>query len=163
MRRTFLILIAWTLTGILAPVRAQSLAPEVLATAGASDSAAAGQLHWTAGEAVINTLTAGGNILTQGFHQTQLTVTALEESTPEGLEVFPNPVSETLFLRSGQPLNAKIELVDMHGRVVRTREIVDAHQQTLDVRALSEGTYILNVHGTTYSWKGSWKILVIRQ
>ena len=47
----------------------QTLSPSVLPSAGGYYSASNGSLSWTLGETVIPTLTAGGNMLTQGFQQ----------------------------------------------------------------------------------------------
>jgi hypothetical protein len=58
-------------------------------------------LSWTVGEPFINTLIAGENILTQGFHQGKLTVTAIFEkrTLPFNITVYPNPANDLLYLK----------------------------------------------------------------
>jgi hypothetical protein len=59
-------------------VQAQSLSPEVVATAGDHFATSTAQLSWTLGEPVIETFTdAAATQLTQGFHQTNLMVVAV--------------------------------------------------------------------------------------
>jgi len=68
-----------------------------LPTAGEHFATAGAQLSWTLGEAVIETYAPGGGTaqLTQGFHQTQLTVVALNESvTVFPVLVYPNPTTD---------------------------------------------------------------------
>jgi len=65
-----------------------------LPTAGEHFATAGAQLSWTLGEAVIETYTGDKSQLTQGFHQTQLTVVALNESvTVFPVLVYPNPTT----------------------------------------------------------------------
>ena len=86
------------LVGSLMAVNAQSISPEVVATSGEHFQNGTSQLSWTLGEVMIDTYSAGGTIVTQGFHQTQLTVTSIDESNPFSLNVnvFPNPTSQFL-------------------------------------------------------------------
>ncbi|MFC2176342.1 hypothetical protein ACFLR1_05175, partial [Bacteroidota bacterium] len=64
-----------TLAVMLAPVvgMSQSISPEVIASAGGHFDNGTTQLSWTLGEVAIDTYDNGTNIITQGFHQTQLT------------------------------------------------------------------------------------------
>lgn len=48
---------------------AQSISPTVIGSAGGSGSTGGVSIDWTVGETAITTLSNGGNILTQGFHQ----------------------------------------------------------------------------------------------
>ncbi len=73
---------------------------QVISAAGGSGSGSNVQLSWTVGEPVIETFTGSSAILTQGFHQSKLLVTALDPMLFPGLTltVFPNPVSSSLQL-----------------------------------------------------------------
>ena len=74
---------------------------QVISSAGASATGAGVQLSWTVGEPVIETFTGASAILTQGFHQSKLTVTAIDPRIYPELEltVYPNPVSSSLRLQ----------------------------------------------------------------
>ncbi len=71
------ILLCMSTCGILLPAvnaEAQTLSPSVIPSAGGYFSAANGSLSWTLGETVTPTLTAGSNMLTQGFQQPEVQV-----------------------------------------------------------------------------------------
>ncbi|MCB0683669.1 MAG: hypothetical protein KDC32_22625, partial [Saprospiraceae bacterium] len=75
-------------------LHSQSLAPEVIASAGEHFATANAQLSWTVGEPVIETYTGSTAQLTQGFHQTNLTVVAVNDPTAAfQVSVFPNPTA----------------------------------------------------------------------
>jgi hypothetical protein len=77
-------------------------AQEVVSSNGDSKSAAGVEVSWTVGEAVVATLIGGSNTLTQGFHQTKLTITAVSELLLPGIEikVFPNPTQDFKLISS---------------------------------------------------------------
>jgi hypothetical protein len=76
-------------------------AQQLVSTAGNHVKKGTVQLSWTIGETVIETFTGADNILTQGMHQSKLTVTAIEESIESGFNIsaLPNPASESVILR----------------------------------------------------------------
>ncbi|MEN8250213.1 MAG: hypothetical protein ABFS32_14870, partial [Bacteroidota bacterium] len=71
-------------------------AQEVVSSGGETGTAAGYEISWTVGEPVIETVSDGTNTLTQGFHQTKLTVTSVNEFSISGIElkVFPNPTED---------------------------------------------------------------------
>ena len=75
-------------------------AQEVVTTAGSYGETSSGSLSWTVGEPVIETITDGTNTLTQGFQQSKLTVTAINDLKFPGIElsVYPNPTNSFLFI-----------------------------------------------------------------
>ncbi len=89
MKHVNCVMIAFLLSGI--AVYAQ----EVVSTAGSHGETTAGSLSWTVGEPVIETITDGTNTLTQGFQQSKLTVTAINDLKFPGIElsVYPNPTN----------------------------------------------------------------------
>ena len=68
-------------------------AQEVITTLGSYDENATGLFSWTIGEGVIETFTNTNNILTQGFQQSKLTVTSINDLKDSGIElsVYPKP------------------------------------------------------------------------
>ncbi len=71
-------------------------AQKVVSANGGTATAAGTQVSWTIGEPITATVTDGTTTLTQGFHQTKLTVTAVDDIQIAGLEikVYPNPTSD---------------------------------------------------------------------
>ena len=142
---------------------AQFVSPEVLGAAGTHQAAAATQVSWTIGEPITETFSSAANDLTQGFHQSNLTVTAIDELPPDfALDVYPNPASEDLNVRwTGQPLDMELNLVDLHGRSVRTLSLKQVNLGKIDVSGVSQGTYFLQV-GINQSQVKNYKIVVAR-
>lgn len=67
-----------------------------------------------------------------------------------GMSIFPNPASETIFLKlnSFKSQNIKIELVDMLGKVVYVatkNNVQGIFLNTIDVSILGKGAYILKI------------------
>jgi hypothetical protein len=74
---------------------------------------------------------------------------ALDEATPLDINVFPNPASGLvqvdLMPYAGKPVS--LEVFDLHGQLVWTREWAEASgaTETIDLQALPVGTYALRV------------------
>jgi hypothetical protein len=105
-------------------LKAQMLTPTVIASAGAFSSNANGSLSYTVGEmTMVQTFTANGNILTQGFQQPTDKVTGLIDFTQDAFGsfvVYPNPAVDNLWFGLQLPESGKvsIELFDVLGQKV---------------------------------------------
>jgi hypothetical protein len=123
-------------------------AQQVISSAGASATGTGVQLSWTIGEPVIETFTGTSAILTQGFHQSRLTVTAIDPTLfPElDLSVYPNPVSTSLRLViSGDKLqNLTYRLYNIEGKAIIDKDIENS-PELIKMELFSSGTYILKV------------------
>jgi hypothetical protein len=144
-----LILFASVLAAI--STQAQTLSPQVQATAGDHAVSAAGSLSWTLGDVATETYTAGNNMITQGFHQPELTLTSIETKV-EGIEVniYPNPTAGSLNIvfTSTQSRKVEMQLFDMNGRLVsnRTESLQKGNQNMLlDLAPLAAAQYLLKV------------------
>ncbi|MFN8310905.1 MAG: T9SS type A sorting domain-containing protein [Chitinophagales bacterium] len=80
---------------------AQTLSPSVISTSGGFGSGGGYTLSYTVGEmAAVETYSAGGNILTQGFQQPESNVLGLLEAENDGFgafSVYPNPTTDKLY------------------------------------------------------------------
>jgi hypothetical protein len=123
-------------------------AQQVISSAGASATGIGVQLSWTIGEPVIETFTGTTAILTQGFHQSRLTVTAIDPTLyPElDLSVYPNPVSTSLqLLISGERLqNLTYKLYNIEGKSILTK-VIENSPEMIRMELFSSGTYLLKV------------------
>jgi len=130
-------------------VHGQSLSPEVLSSGGESYNSPNVQLDWTAGESVIQTAAAGNTQLTQGFHQTQLTITAIDPDlqNPFEVKVFPNPAQEYVFVEAEAGHGpAMVRLVDMHGRILsQPSPLVAGERQEFDLSQVALGQYLIQI------------------
>ncbi|MCB0754699.1 MAG: T9SS type A sorting domain-containing protein [Flavobacteriales bacterium] len=137
------------LVGASVGLHAQSITPDVVASAGTHFSNGTTQLSWTIGEPVIATHDNGTNILTQGFHQTLLTVTGIRETEAvlEGVSVYPNPVDYLLNIKfDAKSDDVSAILFDAAGRMVSSEQINSGtSQHQLDLGGFANGTYLLRL------------------
>lgn len=136
-------------------------AQEVVSSAGATQEAAGYEVNWTLGEPVIETFSSVSNILTQGFHQTKLVITAIGE--PEimasELKVYPNPTSDFFIIHFSSELKDKhYSLFDMTGKMLELNSILETDTK-INVRKLASGTYLLHIGANKTNLIQSFKIV----
>ena len=101
------------------------------------------QLSFTLGEVVVETISSSGNMLTQGFQQPNLILTTLiDNSDFEGLNVYPNPFEDILYIEQRVQNEIQISLIDIAGRVVQKYE-VSKKKSLLDFSNTTSGQYFL--------------------
>ncbi len=142
---------------------AQSIDLEVIATAGEHFQNGSSQLSWTMGESITDTYSAGGNIVTQGFHQTQLMVTSVEESNLLNLDVniFPNPTSDHLIVDAkGEHSKLTITLYDVNGKMIMQSDMKPGQGRVkLNLSELVMAYYMLGVVDESGNYSSSHKII----
>lgn len=155
----FLSLFLWSLG------YSQSVSPEVTASAGDHFTGTNAQLSWTIGETMIETYVNGSNQLTQGFHQTNLMVTAVEDLTESfQVKVFPNPATDILHIEWSEisdPLT--LSLYDATGKQLIMKKVVDqTMSKTLDLTTYAAGSYLLQLSNPAEKTIKTFKILKIK-
>jgi hypothetical protein len=139
----------------------QDLKQQVLASAGGYNISGDNSisLSWTLGELVITTVESGGGdlILTQGFQQTKMAITAVKVNKDLGIEVtvFPNPTSELVNIKFTAPLDGEtlMFLTAPDGRQVMNSKIEPGMMlKQIDIHDLAAGTYYLRIqNGLKYN------------
>jgi hypothetical protein len=156
-----IILTLLPLAGV-ALVNGQSISPQVIASAGTHYSAGNAQLSWTIGEPIITTVSNGSNIITQGFHQTQLNTVSVEEQTIAGLNVtvFPNPTADVLNINLVNNLkDLQLDLFDMNGKLLQTLKIGSAESNLqISMNEYARANYLLRVYSIDGSVNYSYKV-----
>lgn len=142
----------------------QSLSPEVISSSGAHFSSAGTQLSWTIGEPIIDSYAAGANKLTQGFHQTFLTVTSVSEYAPDiAIKTFPNPSSDAVFIQIDAPSSDfRLELFDVLGRSLQKFQASNTSLIELDISEYAAGNYLLRISNTDNAPLKTFKIQKIK-
>lgn len=130
---------------------AQSIQPEVIASAGEHFVGSNAQLSFTVGEVVIETVTSANSIITQGFHQPDLDAgSAIEDNLPGfiSVNIYPNPAAEQVFIElDNNSMDMAIEMFDMTGKLVEKRQIpAFTNRIILDVNDHANASYLLNLH-----------------
>jgi hypothetical protein len=140
MRTLIIILIITFCTGL--------SAQEVVATAGSTLSNANGSLSFTIGESIANTLINNNRAITQGFHQTNISVSMISElKDPEfSITAFPNPTEDVLTLKLGKEDVTGLQylLFDINGKLLSQKNL-ESNQTSVPVNQLAQGFYILKV------------------
>ena len=159
MKKIYLTLLPF---GVAAMVSAQSISPQVIASAGTHYSNGSAQLSWTIGEPVITTVSNGNNIITQGFHQTLLTVTSVEEQSVAGMNVtvYPNPTSDLLNINFVNNLkDLQMDLFDMSGKLLQARKVgaVESNVQ-ISMSDYARANYLLRVYSIDGSVNYTYKV-----
>ena len=118
----------------------QSVNQKVFATSGQS----VGQFAYTIGEPLVNTLVSNRTI-TQGFHQTRLTVVSTENTLDlVSVKLLPNPTSDFIALTvEGYDKSLHLQILDMQGHIIS--EEVFIYTENCNVTNLPQGTYIVIV------------------
>ena len=138
---------------------AQSLSPTVISSTGGFSSNANGSLSYTVGEmTMVQTFSANGNILTQGFQQPNENVTGLIDMTKDefgSFVVYPNPAVDNLWFGFELPESGKVavSLFDVIGQKVS--DVYNGNytngkivQQTT-VSTFAAGVYLLTMNFTS--------------
>ncbi len=95
-------------------MNAQMLTPTVIASTGGFSSNANGSLSYTVGEmTMVQTFSANGNILTQGFQQPNDNITGLIDLTQDAFGsfvIYPNPAVDNMWFGFQLPEAGKVQI-----------------------------------------------------
>lgn len=144
-----LILIIACMAGI-SYAYAQSVKPEVIASAGDYFTSTNNTMSWTLGECITETYTSANNKLTQGFQQSTYSITAVIQLAFKGISVkaFPNPTTDFINVSvettGGSQIKYSVELFDLQGKKLMD-ENTKVKSIQLDMSGYANGTYFLKV------------------
>lgn len=121
-------------------------AQEIISSSGSYSQNANGSLSWTIGEPMTETLTNGTEILTQGFQQSNLTVSSIFELEQLNItvKVAPNPTPDiiTLYIDNYQGIN--YQLFDFNGKLL-TQSDVFSKETKINFSHLAYAAYFLKI------------------
>lgn len=145
MKATFLTI----LTFMTIALSAQEISSSVMSSSGGVFISDNLSMTWTIGEPVTETWENGSYIITQGFQQTNYTITRINKPgiVSFTVDVFPNPVSDFLNIsvqeNSG---NTDYILYDLNGQIVSNGKII-GNNTMVNMSKLPASTYMLRIHG----------------
>ena len=151
MKKIFLLGIGILIAGF---VYAQSVAPELISSAGEHYEGTSYQLDWSIGEIAVETYTGTSYILTQGFHQNTYTVSAVKKLKFDNVEItaYPNPTTDFITIENSDKLQKEltVEVVDIQGKIYLIEKYT-SDKKKVNFAKFSAGMYFLNVkqNGTT--------------
>lgn len=99
------------------------------------------ELLYTLGETHVQEVSVNTIILSEGFINPQYSGTlSIGDKSVDGVLVFPNPVSQTLYISTKQTLESVV-LYDLLGKEVYASK----HSNQIDVSLYQQGIYLLKV------------------
>ena len=123
-------------------------AQQVVSSGGAFFKGDNFSLSWTIGEPVIETLSNGSVILTQGFQQGYPASNSIEDFLQTGLniQVYPNPVADNLNLlvKSDNYASLQFSLHDISGKALFRGSII-SDLTNIDMNMVPHGVYLLRL------------------
>ena len=123
-------------------------AQKVVSANGGTATAAGTQVSWTIGEPITATVSDGTTTLTQGFQQSKLTVTAINDIQVAGVEikVYPNPTSDFVTVHFSKVMEKPTYLLfDLSGRLIQQKKI-ESTDAKVDMTQFAGGSYFLKVN-----------------
>lgn len=138
---------------------AQSLSPSVIASGGSFVANSNGSLSYTVGEmTMVQTFSANGNILTQGFQQPNESLVGLIDLTHDefgSMVIYPNPAVDDMWFGLELPENGKISVSMYNDIGQKVSDVYNANYtggkvvQHLNVSLFSVGLYFLTMTFTS--------------
>jgi len=129
-------------------VAGSATAQTVVSANGGTATAAGIEVSWTIGEPITETVTDGTTTLTQGFQQSKLTVTAINDIQITGVEikVYPNPTSDYVTVHFSKMMEKPTYLLfDLSGRLIEQKNI-ESTDAKIDMTGYAGGSYILKLN-----------------
>lgn len=127
-------------------------AQQVISSGGTHAKGSGVALSWTVGEPVIGTLTNGTYTLTQGFHQSRLSSTSIDEIPSPGLSlnVYPNPTSYVLNIKvdEGDYSQLQYSLFSLDGKVLQNNNLT-RNLTKIKLQTFQSGNYLLRISRKT--------------
>ncbi len=120
----------------------QQITPTVISNGGHYQKTGSFSLEWTLGEWVTETIKGSANTITQGFHQTNLTVVSTSNPGISGVSLYPNPFESSLTIlnESGSPL--VLHLINQEGKCI-TRAAFENGSHEWDLQSVPAGLYFM--------------------
>ena len=140
---------------------AQSISKQVIGSSGTTFENGTNKLSYTAGEVVVGAMTAenGSLYLGNGYYPS-LTLETLTAETPAlqlEIKVFPNPVTEAVFITHPTKQFFEVRITDISGKqILKTTQ---QSRQPLSLQTLTTGTYFINVITRDSKQTNTYKII----
>lgn len=143
---------------------AQSTAPTVIASSGGHASNATHQLSWTIGEPIITTNGTGNHVLTQGFHQSNLSVNSIFKlNNAIDAKAYPNPTNQQINITIQNNQSAEdltITLLDLKGVQLKQFTLPSGEQQqAINLEHYPSGVYLIRLQNSKNQTTNTFQII----
>ena len=119
---------------------------EVISSASGLFSNSSGSIYFTIGECLTSTLRSNDLALTQGFHQTFLSISDIYTIGDLDFEitVFPNPATDFITIKVEKLQDLDYIIYNMYGVVMEKKKIVET-ESDVSFKTLPPSIYIIKV------------------
>ena len=114
--------------------------PQLISNSGGFFSSGGYHIDFSVGEIAIEQF-GNGVVLTQGFHQGDLSIITDVEELDFISKIYPNPTQSFFTIEFDSPQNVTAFLSDQNGKLIFKKEIKNQSIQSFDVSNLAQGNY----------------------
>jgi len=145
----------------------QVVTPEVIISASGEFENGGVQVIWTLGDFQTTTFSKSDLSLTQGFLQSNFTITGIlnmTESTDIKIKVFPNPVRDILNIqvKSNNNSNIQWELINQAGKTIKTGDnSSNLNNSKIDFSSYNNGVYFIRTFKKDGSYMKVFKVVYL--
>ncbi|MFZ4542600.1 MAG: T9SS type A sorting domain-containing protein [Saprospiraceae bacterium] len=128
-------------------INAQIIERKVLSNFGHTYSNNGYILQETVSQTAVKTLISSGNILTQGFQQSEITIVKTNDLSPDfEFTLFPNPTTNLLNfkIKNEQIEDLKIYLSSNNSQQISVTDVI-SKEGNIDLSYLPDGNYIVSI------------------
>ena len=128
--------------------------PQLISNSGGSFSSGGYHIDFSVGEIATEQF-GNGVVLTQGFHQGDLSIVTDVEELDFISKIYPNPTQSFFTIEFDSPQNVTAFLSDQNGKLIFRKEIKNQSTQTFDVSTLAQGNYqfvVINTNNKRFSF-----------
>ncbi len=149
-------------------VNAQTADQNVIGSAGGYDTTNNIKVSWTVGEVVTETATNDNNTLTQGFQQTNLTITQIKENLINtenfSINIYPNPAvhSVSMEVTAESVKGLKYELNDNKGKLLLKGKFSDKLEK-IDFTNYQPSIYYIRIYNDKGTFTDTYKVVKDRK
>ena len=142
-------------------VSSQSVSKQVMGPGGSTVDNGSNKLSYTTGEVVVGAMTSeDGSVQLGNGYYPSLDLEALSVENPSlhlNLKVFPNPVTEALFITHPTEQIFEVQITNISGKLL----LQTAHQKgrPLSVQTLTSGTYLVTITTKDSKQTNTYKII----
>ncbi len=121
---------------------------QIISSSGGNGQNISGTISYTLGELTIATQSDGSNTLTQGFHQTSIIITAINDQTTPGISIlaYPNPTCDFVTIKFESDDTGCLEciLFDLSGSML-LREKQIFNEKKISFEKYNPGIYFMKI------------------
>jgi len=124
----------------------KSNAQEIVSAGGDTYTNSNISVSWTIGEPVTETISNTSNILTQGFHQTKLSVIGIYDISSKDMliSLYPNPTQDFVNLKTVDYENLSFQLFSFNGKLIKTNKLFSKNTE-VKLNNLSAASYFIKI------------------